>query len=78
MGRASGSSNTPHWIRNNILDFLRAMICIPRYCNLKGVVRFTELEAHGGYSFCGFAALALLGCEQKIDIRKLLVICAYT
>ena len=23
MGRASGGSNTPHWIRNNILDFLR-------------------------------------------------------
>ena len=25
MGRASGGSNTPHWTRNNILDFLRAM-----------------------------------------------------
>ena len=25
MGRASGGSRTPHWIRNNILDFLRAM-----------------------------------------------------
>ena len=25
MGRASGGSNTPHWIKNNILDFLRAM-----------------------------------------------------
>ena len=25
MGRASGDSNTPHWIRNNIFDFLRAM-----------------------------------------------------
>ena len=25
MGRASGSSNMPYWIRNNILDFLRAM-----------------------------------------------------
>ena len=25
MGRASGGSNTPHWIRNSILDFLRAM-----------------------------------------------------
>ena len=24
MGRASGGLNTPHWIRNNILDFLRA------------------------------------------------------
>ena len=25
MGRASGGSNTPHWIRTTILDFLRAM-----------------------------------------------------
>ena len=25
MGTASGGSNTPHWIRNNILDFLRVM-----------------------------------------------------
>ena len=25
MGRASSGSNTPHWIRNNILDFLRAL-----------------------------------------------------
>ena len=25
MGRASGGSNTSHWIRNNILGFLRAM-----------------------------------------------------
>ena len=25
MGRASGGLNTPHWIRNNIPDFLRAM-----------------------------------------------------
>jgi len=25
MGRASGGLNMPHWIRNNIPDFLRAM-----------------------------------------------------
>ena len=25
MVRISGGSNTPHWIRNIILDFLRAM-----------------------------------------------------
>ena len=25
MCRASGGSNTPHWIGNNIIDFLRAM-----------------------------------------------------
>ena len=25
MGRASGGLSTPHWIRNNILDFLRVI-----------------------------------------------------
>lgn len=30
------------------------------------------LEAHGGYTFCGFAAVAALGQEQKVNIRKLL------
>ena len=25
MGRVSGGSDTPHWIRNDIYDFLRAM-----------------------------------------------------
>ena len=31
------------------------------------------LEAHGGYTFCGYAALAILGQEQKADTKKLLV-----
>ena len=25
MGRASGGSDSPHWMRNNILDFLKAI-----------------------------------------------------
>ena len=33
----------------------------------------TGLEAHGGYTFCGYAALAILGQEQKADTKKLLV-----
>eukprot|EP00794_Sanderia_malayensis_P017786 gene17787-19563_t len=37
-----------------------------------GFAGMPELEAHGGYTFCGFAALALLGSEQKIDIKGLL------
>ena len=32
MGRASGGSNTPHWIRNNIRDFLNTSCCIIFYC----------------------------------------------
>ena len=31
------------------------------------------LEAHGGYSFCGLAALILLSKENLCDIRNLLV-----
>jgi len=31
------------------------------------------LEAHGGYSFCGYAAVVLLGQEQKVNIKRLLV-----
>jgi protein farnesyltransferase subunit beta len=30
------------------------------------------LEAHGGYSFCGYAALILLGKEHLIDTDRLL------
>ena len=31
------------------------------------------MEAHGGYSFCGLAALVMLGRQQLCDIRTLLV-----
>lgn len=30
-------------------------------------------EAHGGYAFCGFAALVLLGKPHLCDVNKLLV-----
>lgn len=30
-------------------------------------------EAHGGYTFCGFAALVLLGKQHICDVNKLLV-----
>ena len=30
-------------------------------------------EAHGGYAFCGFAALILLKQHKLCDIRRLLV-----
>lgn len=31
------------------------------------------LEAHGGYAFCGMAALVILGKEHMLDLRALLV-----
>ena len=30
-------------------------------------------EAHGGYTFCGFAALSLLNCQHLADTDALLV-----
>ena len=38
------------------------------------IIIILGLEAHGGYTFCGYAALAILGQEQKSDTKKLLVI----
>jgi protein farnesyltransferase subunit beta len=29
-------------------------------------------EAHGGYTFCGLAALLILGEEQKVDMDRLI------
>ena len=59
MGRASGGSNTPHWISNNILDFLRAMsvkIAVEKgkICNktrmgdCRELVRLREIRALAG------------------------------
>lgn len=31
------------------------------------------LEAHGGYTFCGTAALVILGNEHMLDLKALLV-----
>lgn len=31
------------------------------------------LEAHGGYTFCGTAALVILGKEHMLDLKALLV-----
>ncbi|RDD41265.1 Protein farnesyltransferase subunit beta [Trichoplax sp. H2] len=37
-----------------------------------GIGSIPGMEAHSGYSFCGFAALVLLGHEEVIDCQKLL------
>jgi len=36
-----------------------------------GIAASPYEEAHGGYTFCGFAALCLLGEAHKIDLNKL-------
>lgn len=37
-----------------------------------GIGGAPDLEAHGGYTFCGIAALALLGSTGRCDLRALL------
>ena len=66
MGRASGCSNTPHWIRNNILDFLRAMsvkIAVENgnICNI-----FTyKLKFYSKVGFRNFDSRGATYCRQK-------------
>lgn len=38
-----------------------------------GIGGAPDLEAHGGYTFCGIAALALLGSTGTCDLKALLV-----
>lgn len=38
-----------------------------------GIGGAPDLEAHGGYTFCGIAALALLGSTGTCNLKKLLV-----
>lgn len=38
-----------------------------------GIGGVPDKEAHGGYTFCGIAALALLGSTGKCNLQKLLV-----
>lgn len=39
-----------------------------------GIGGAPDLEAHGGYTFCGIAALALLGSTGNCNLKSLLVI----
>lgn len=38
-----------------------------------GIAGFPGTEAHGGYTFCGYAALVILGHEKLIDTERLLL-----
>lgn len=38
-----------------------------------GIGGVPDKEAHGGYTFCGIASLALLGSTGKCNLDKLLV-----
>lgn len=38
-----------------------------------GIGGAPDLEAHGGYTFCGIAALTLLGSTGNLNLKSLLV-----
>ena len=38
-----------------------------------GLTNIRGAEAHGGYTFCGIAALSMLGKLEKLDISRLLL-----
>lgn len=38
-----------------------------------GIGGAPDLEAHGGYAFCGIAALTLLGSTGNLNLKSLLV-----
>ncbi len=54
-----------------------AMLCFPSAFSCQnwegGLGGVPGLEAHGGYTFCGTAALVILGKEHMLDLKALLV-----
>lgn len=53
------------------------MLCFPLNFSCQnwegGLGGVPGLEAHGGYTFCGTAALVILGKEHMLDLKALLV-----
>lgn len=53
---------------------LRVCLCVFSCQNWEGGLGgMPGLEAHGGYTFCGMAALVILGKEHMLDLKTLLV-----
>lgn len=51
-----------------------ARVCVFSCQNWEGGLGgMPGLEAHGGYTFCGMAALVILGKEHMLDLKALLV-----
>ena len=58
------------------VDFQLYQVNVCRSHDLHDVIKRSHdlgTKAHGGYTFCGFAALVLLGKPHLFDINKLLV-----
>ena len=54
-------------ITENIADFIVSCQTFEG-----GISPFPAMEAHGGYTYCGVAALSLLGKLEKLNLKKLL------
>lgn len=54
-------------ITNGVLSYVQACQSYEG-----GISPTPEVEAHGGYTFCGVATLALLGSLEKLNLKKLL------
>ena len=70
---------TPEWVAS-CQTYEGGFAALPGECRSRdpcNVIRSCDpgTEAHGGYTFCGFAALVLLGKPHLCDVNKLLVSC---
>lgn len=56
------------------MEFTGRYFCVFSCQNWEGGLSGVPgLEAHGGYTFCGTAALVILGKEHMLDLKSLLV-----
>lgn len=56
------------------MEFTGRCFCVFSCQNWEGGLSGVPgLEAHGGYTFCGTAALVILGKEHMLDLKSLLV-----
>jgi len=61
------TTNIPRWRRRRLYTVCRCQTYEGGFAGCPG------MEAHGGYSFCGVAALVMLGKQHLCDVRALLV-----
>jgi protein farnesyltransferase subunit beta len=57
----------------NRLELLEGIPAYVRSCQTfeGGIAPYPNMEAHGGYTFCGVAAMALLGRLEDLELKKL-------
>ena len=68
-------SNSAKWISSlvTVVGYISVILLFSCQTYEGGFSAVPGTEAHGGYSFCGFAALVLLQESSLCDIYRLLV-----